>query len=201
MFHRSRIHTIHLAIVGTVAVAVLGGAALAAGAIPGKDGVIRACFKQAGGQLRVVHSTSKCKNAERPLVWNQQGVTGDAGPQGPLGSPGAQGPTGPAGPQGPAGAPGVSGRETISGTERVAPPRNPSQWPSGFASASATCPAGKQAIGGGFNLGGGIDDLGESLRVLTSRPSGTSSWQVTVLNDSTTKVHLFRAFVICAITG
>ena len=47
--------------------------------------------------------------------------------------------------------------------------------------------------------GGGIDDQGENLRVMESAPSGAAGWQVRVLNDSTTKTHLFRAVVVCVL--
>jgi hypothetical protein len=60
------------------------------------------------------------------------------GPQGPAG------PQGPVGPQGPGGAPGVSGREL-----RAATSANDS---SAFKTASATCPAGKQMLGGGVAI-------------------------------------------------
>jgi hypothetical protein len=59
-------------------------------------------------------------------------------PQGPAG------PQGPVGPQGPGGAPGVSAREL-----RAATSTNDS---SSFKTASVTCPAGKQMLGGGVAI-------------------------------------------------
>jgi len=57
---------------------------------------------------------------------------------------GPAGPQGPVGPQGAAGAPGISGREL-----RFATSSNDS---STFKTASATCPAGKQMLGGGVAI-------------------------------------------------
>ena len=195
---RSFSHKRLMAMGGLVAALAAAGAAWAAGAIPGPTGEITACYKKNSGQLRVISASAECRKSERELTWNKQG---QPGPQGPQGVPGPVGPAGPEGPAGPAGAPGVAARETVLGTERTAPPRNPGQFPSGFTTSTVNCPAGKQALGGGFRLGGGIDDLGENLRVLASSASGATAWQVTVLNDSTTKTHLFRAVVVCAVVG
>ena len=62
----------------------------------------------------------------------------------PSGAQGPAGPQGPVGPQGPAGAPGVSGRQLASATSA-----NDS---STFKTASATCPSGKQMLGGGVAI-------------------------------------------------
>jgi hypothetical protein len=63
------------------------------------------------------------------------------GAQGPAGPQGAQGPAGPQGPQGPAGPAGVSGLQKVFETGAINS--------SATRSLTATCPAGKQAIGGG----------------------------------------------------
>jgi hypothetical protein len=63
---------------------------------------------------------------------------GVAGPQGPKGDTGA---TGPAGPAGPAGATGVSGYEIVSASTNLN--SNASNV------ATASCPSGKKAVGGG----------------------------------------------------
>jgi hypothetical protein len=49
---------------------------------PDSEGVIHACYKQNDGKLRVVASSSQCKNGEEYLSWSHQG------PQGPKGEPG-----------------------------------------------------------------------------------------------------------------
>ena len=81
-----------------------------------------------------------------------------AGPQGPAGAPG------PVGPQGPAGAPGVSAREL-----RAATSVNDS---SAFKSAAASCPAGKQMLGGGVAITPA--NAGVSVALMSSYFNGTA---------------------------
>ena len=76
----------------------LGGGAYAATTIPGRDGVIHACYKQASGGTRIVAAGKKCRKGERAVRWNQQGPRGLAGAAGTPGANGASGPQGPAGP-------------------------------------------------------------------------------------------------------
>ena len=90
-----------------LAVGVVVG--LAYGAIPGANGVIQGCY-DSGGNVKVVDALP-CPKGYTPLQWNQQGVKGDTGlqgPIGPMGVPGPQGPQGLEGPKGDTGAPGVS---------------------------------------------------------------------------------------------
>jgi hypothetical protein len=108
-----------------------------------------------------------------------QGEKGEKGEQGPAGAQGAQGPQGPQGPKGdtgapgapgaagapgapgapglpgPAGAPGVSGFELVT----TLTPATPQNIGGGMSlAASSPCPAGKRAIGGGFeSLGKAIE--------------------------------------------
>ena len=70
-----------------------------------------------------------------------RGAQGPAGPAGPAGAQGPAGPAGPAGPQGPAGRPGVSGLQKVFETGAINS--------TATRSLTATCPAGKLAIGGG----------------------------------------------------
>ncbi|MEA2973953.1 MAG: hypothetical protein QOG82_2411 [Actinomycetota bacterium] len=77
-------------VLGAVCLAV-GAVAVAQAAIPDSGGVIHGCYKQNGGDLRVVDNPA-CKNNETALAWGQTGPRGPQGPQGPVG------------PQGPAGA-------------------------------------------------------------------------------------------------
>ena len=65
------------------------GFALAA--IPGRDGVIHACYKKRGGALSVVAGGKKCPRGTRALSWNQQGRPGANGPKGANGQAGVQG--------------------------------------------------------------------------------------------------------------
>jgi hypothetical protein len=72
-------------------------------------------------------------------------------------------PAGPAGPQGPAGPPGVSQRQVVTASTAT-DSSTPKQ-------VTATCPAGKQAIGGGAGLTG---PAGPAL--FASLPIGTNQW-------------------------
>lgn len=77
-----------LAVVGLVV-----GVGVAAGAIPGSDGVVHGCYNTGSnpsGQLRVIDPAAgaKCSKNEKPLDFNQEGPKGDQGIQG---VPGASG--------------------------------------------------------------------------------------------------------------
>jgi hypothetical protein len=75
--------------------AAAASVAVAAGGIPGPDGVIHACRKVEGGDLRAVRAGVGCRAGERALRWNVRGVPGPEGPAGPQGPPGPQGEPGP----------------------------------------------------------------------------------------------------------
>lgn len=65
---------------------VLGGGAVALGAVISGKGEIKACYDKAGanqGEVRLLVK-GKCTRQEKAISWNQKGV---AGPQGPAGSP------------------------------------------------------------------------------------------------------------------
>src|SRR5690348_13727269 len=57
-------------------VVALGGVAFAA--IPDSNGTIHGCYQKGNGNLRVVESSSDCRNSEQALAWNQQGPPGEA---------------------------------------------------------------------------------------------------------------------------
>jgi lamin tail-like protein/collagen triple helix repeat protein len=93
---------------GALALALAGGAALAAQTTVHRrhSGVINACVQRHTGRVRVVSGPNACRRGELPLAWNAQGP---AGPPGPAGAPGANGAPGPAGPPGAAGSQGPPG--------------------------------------------------------------------------------------------
>ena len=75
-------------------VAAVGGVGYAAGAIPGADGKITACYANSSGALRVIDASggATCDaRKEKLLTFNQTGPTGPAGPAGPAGPPGESG--------------------------------------------------------------------------------------------------------------
>ena len=102
-----------LAIGGIGLVAML--VAVVDAAIPGPGGVIQACFKTVGGELRVVDSAEDCRPSETGLSWNQAGIQGPAGFTGPAGATGASGAAGAAGATGPAGITGTAGPTGATG--------------------------------------------------------------------------------------
>jgi hypothetical protein len=65
---------------------LIGGIAYAS--IPGRDGVIHACYKTsnpAKGSLVAIDSAASCPNGYKGLNWNQTGPQGEQGPQGESG--------------------------------------------------------------------------------------------------------------------
>jgi hypothetical protein len=64
----------------------LGGSAYAIGKSSSpSSGVIAACYSKRTGDLRVL-TGDRCRHGEHKLVWNQQGVPGPRGVQGPAGT-------------------------------------------------------------------------------------------------------------------
>jgi hypothetical protein len=92
---------------------------------------------------------------------------------------GAQGPAGPQGPQGPQGQQGQQGVPGMSGYQIVNGP-NLSLDPGDTRIVSIACPAGKLAVGGGYESGNSID-----ITLNRTGPTdGGSSWAVRVTNES-----------------
>lgn len=131
-------------ITGVVAASVFG--VVVAGGIPGPNGVIRACYKESNGDVRLVENSNECRNNENFIRWNQtgqdgpQGPAGPAGPAGPQGNqgarglqgiPGPQGQTGSQGPQGQNGAQGPQGQTGTQGPQGQTGPQGP-QGPAGI---------------------------------------------------------------------
>jgi len=138
------------AVLAATAAAVVASVATAVATIPGTGGTINGCYdagSPAPHALSVVDDPDACKDTL--LSFNQTG------------------PTGPAGPAGAAGTLGSSSRVTATLTATA---------DRDFAG-TATCPAGRILLGGGFEL----DTLGEGFDVVTSRPSvEVRGWDVTV---------------------
>jgi hypothetical protein len=124
-----------------------------------------------------------------------QGQTGAAGPAGPAGPAGA---TGPQGIQGPQGIPGLAAIERIASS-----PVTVAKQTSG--TATATCPAGKVAIAGGFAVGlpPGSTASPSAMSVTSSANSGASAWSVTGFNggngNAAATTLTLTANVTCAI--
>jgi len=110
-------------------------------------------------------------------------ISSTPGPQGPAGADGAQGPAGPQGPAGADGAQGPAGPQGPAGiTQTTAFSRTVTFSPGGSTD-TISCPVGKYATGGGFNL-----PPFPGLIVIGSQPLGPLSappgWAVSVLNTN-----------------
>ena len=107
------------------------------------------------------------------------------------GPPGPQGPIGPAGPQGVAGPSGpLSGRVTIT-AQGTAPSNS-------IGTASATCPAGKKVLGGGFTgLTGNTTHVSHSSPRPTPTGVSDTAWEVTLHNGDAFPL-VFTVYAICA---
>src|SRR6266508_192329 len=167
-----------LAALGLLLVANLAATAFAHG---NDSNEIHACYGPGNDDLRIVQSGEDCKRNETHIVWNVMGPAGETGPQGPAGPRGPVGPEGPAGPAGLAGAEGPAGPAGAEGPAGPVGPAGPAgpaglegpRGPAGPGLASlqvvevisdadsqspkllmADCPSGKQAIGGGAQIGG-----------------------------------------------
>src|SRR2546430_3309774 len=82
--------------VGVTLALVLATTGFAVASIPGRAGVVSACYQRTSGSLRVIDSAKrgsvgKCRKSEKPLSWNQQGPQGLQGGRGVQGLPGVQG--------------------------------------------------------------------------------------------------------------
>jgi hypothetical protein len=122
-----------------------------------------------------------------------QGEAGPTGAEGPKGDTGAVGPTGAIGPAGPAGAAGPAGSAGAKGETGATGPAGPTgpQGPigdigsietvvggtnTGSKQFTVTCPVGKHAVSGGFNIQGSVTASFRSDS--TGDPTGTTAWTI-----------------------
>lgn len=105
------------ALAGALVTGLVGTVAWAA--IPGEGGVVQACYRKAGGNLRVIDAArgQRCRaGVEKALSWNQVGRPGLRGPAGEDGEDGADGLDGLDGVDGIDGGDGLDGRTILNGT-------------------------------------------------------------------------------------
>jgi hypothetical protein len=120
------------------------------------------------------------------------GAAGPEGPQGPEGPEGQRGPQGPQGPQGQQGPAGLSGVETVSVNDFSNVVRRE-------ATATATCPAGKQVIGGGADLNSAIQE--RQTGIIRSRPAGNNAWIATGRTYEPNTGVMLTVYAVCARTS
>ncbi len=119
---------------------------------------------------------------------------------------GPKGATGSTGAPGAPGSPGLSGYEVVSQTFKEVFIVNSGGQRGLSEVKTVSCPSGKQAIGGGSDLGTNESQNGQQRQVIVSLngPDGAGSgWSVQLFNNSTsidTSIDL-RVYAICATVG
>lgn len=181
-----------IAVIGVTAVAVAAG-----GATSSKAGKVKVkCpARVLAGQKKVT-----CRLFGKLPA----GPQGPQGPKGPKGSKGDKGQKGDKGDKGATGAPGVSGYEVVNQTFKEVFIENSGGMRGLSEVKTASCPAGKRAIGGGSDLGTNATQNGQqrSVSVSLSAPNGTGTgWSVQLFNNETsgggTSIDL-RVYAVCA---
>ncbi len=109
-------------------------------------------------------------------------LAGPAGPQGEKGDKGDQGETGPAG------TPGTNG---VSGWEKVVSASENDTTDA--KTQTATCPAGKKAVGGGYM----INSSAHTFYPTANYPSADDTWSVTVERSTGTSAWSLTAYALC----
>jgi len=162
----------------------------------GDAALIHACVSSSGA-IRIVGANAVCTGKDSPLDWNIQGPKGPIGPIGPQGLQGEQGPQGLPGPQG---IQGIQGPAGISGFELVE--ETTTVLNTYRILGSATCPAGKQVVSGGYDL---FPPNNLDVTITSNGPLYYSNgvpvgWGATAqTNDSNSRSEMsMRVYVICA---
>lgn len=62
-----------------VAAVLIGTVGVAVASIPASDGTINGCYKNTGGDVKIIDSTATCSSGYTAINWNQTGPQGPAG--------------------------------------------------------------------------------------------------------------------------
>jgi hypothetical protein len=209
MLPRLLSHLTYANVVSTICMfVVLSGTAYAATTLP---------FNSVGPAQLKANAVSSAKVQDGSLLRKDfragqllAGPSGPAGSRGPVGSAGAtgatgaQGPAGPPGPQGSVGSTGATGApgalgppggldlakiSYVTGPTFAVPPTT-----TGLIVGTETpCPTGNKAIGGGYTI-----FSADTVRVVSSEPSGTGSgWIANFTNNSASSINV-RITAVCA---
>lgn len=122
-----------------------------------------------------------------PGLIGPQGIQGFTGATGSIGATGADGAIGPIGPTGATGAQGIQGLNGVSGWEKVPGLVTTSEI------ATATCPEGKNVIGGGYVTTGS-----SNISPTSNFPLDEKTWEVTASTPGGTTI---QAYAICMTTN
>lgn len=181
-----------LAIAATAGAVVLASTGIAFAQITA-TGPWTGCVNNATGALRVIDPSSgqSCvqsgRKAETQIEWNA------VGPQGIQGIQGIQGEKGDTGEKGDAGSPGTFSTSTVTIARSA-------KTSTADAVATASCPTGSTATGGGFSVveGLGYDFVVQtSIPVETGSPSRPTGWTVTATSATNIPIG-FVAYAVCA---
>ena len=184
----SRKQTMRYGTMVVATVVMLVAAALAPSRLAGQGAptVLYGCYVPTSGTVYRIKADglpTDCRSKNHvQFTWSLQGP------------PGPQGPTGPAGPQGVAGPAGpLSGRVLVVAQGSAAS--------NNIGSATASCPAGKKVLGGGFQgLTGNTTNVSHNMPKPLSPPAtgfSDTEWQVTLYNADPFTLS-FTVFAICA---
>jgi hypothetical protein len=133
------------------------------------DGKIHACVRVGTGEVRIVDTSSDCRNNEAYISWNEVGPAGAPGAQGAPGPQGAQGQMGPQGPQGEVGPQGPQGEKGEQGPVGLAGPMGP-MGPTGLPGAQG--PAGVSGPQGEPGIQGPVGPAGPEGALGLTGPAG-----------------------------
>ena len=186
--------------------------------------VFTACLNPYDGTLDNVALNSShpkaCRSWEQRVSWNQAGQPGPAGargaagpiaagPAGASGASGAKGATGPAGPSGAAGSAAAGVAQTVVSAQIIAcyagAPVSDTTCVhravtgpgfSGTVSATAYCPAGSLAMGGGITQTDTTPTSGGSITLSSAQIGGGTGWTGVISND-TSNTHSFNVYALC----
>ena len=140
------------------------------------------------GDAYIVTSTGDLHVWDGDEWINTGPVVGPAGPQGATGATGPEGPPGPAGPTGPPGADGgLAGYQIVTGSPVAVAGLE-------VGSATASCPTGKLAIGGGVSV---TNPAVAGLMVESQPLALGAGWSVSVYNDSEDPTSI-TPYAVCA---
>jgi hypothetical protein len=169
-----RVRGTTITVITASALAAIGVASVATGAIPSGNGTIYACYGTGDGSVRLVEEGQSCPRNFNPITWSQQGPQGLKGDKGDKGDQGPQGP------------PGKDGQNAGAADLVIYSVRNDSASPipphTGIL-ASVSCREGDRVLSGGFYAG-----LNPETNVIASWPSSLDdnarSWFVTAHNPT-----------------
>jgi hypothetical protein len=179
--------------IGMIAALVLAVGTLGIGIASGQTSgdTYTGCLRQNGRLVKVAIGsapTLPCAGTAVQASWNETGPEGPAGPQG------AQGTQGPQGERGPRGLAGVSGYEIVTNAQTTTS--------STFTFVDATCPDGKNVLGGGASARRDIGPFFTGWVVTQDFPAGDSGWTAWFDIENPAQVPVvLTTYAICANVG